>query len=327
MAQTDIRWGILATGGIARQFAEDLTLVDGAVLAAVGSRSLSSAEAFAAAHGCDTAYGSWAELAADGSLDVIYVATPHNAHHAAARICLEAGRAVLVEKPITLDAATAEDLISLATARGLFLMEAMWMRTNPAIRRIGELIADGAIGTVTHVAADFGLAGPFDPEHRLRNPALGGGALLDLGVYPLTFASLFLGTPSSIHATAELTPEGVDQNTAIALRYPGGGVATLQCGTVGETATTATITGTAGRIEIPRRFIHPQRFTLVRGDVAEEIAIPMRGNGLGHEAEEVIRCLRDGLLESPLIPHADTLSIMRTMDAIRAEIGVTYPPA
>lgn len=325
MAQTDIRWGILATGGIAEQFAKDLALLDGAMLAAVGSRSLSSAEAFGAAHGCDNAYGSWAELAADGSLDVIYVATPHNAHHAAARVCLEAGRAVLVEKPITLDHASAEDLVSLARSKSIFLMEAMWMRTNPVIRRVLELVADGAIGQVTHVGADFGLAGPYLPSHRLRDPALGGGALLDLGIYPVTFASLFLGTPDQVLATAALTPEGVDQNTAIALRYPGGGVATLQCGIVGDTTIRATVSGTAGRIELPRRFYRPDGFTLVRGDVSEQVAIPVRGNGLGYEAEEVMRCLRDGLLESPLIPHADTLSIMRTMDAIRAQIGVTYP--
>jgi predicted dehydrogenase len=326
MAHKDIRWGILATGGIAARFAEDLTLLDGAVLAAVGSRSLASAETFAATYGFERAYGSWASLATDDSLDVIYVATPHNAHHAAAKVCLESGRPVLVEKPFTLDAATSEDLIALASARGLFAMEAMWMRTNPVIRRITELVADGAIGEVTSVHADLGLPGPFDPTHRLRALELGGGALLDLGIYPITFAHLFLGTPDAVHATAVLTPEGADQNTAIALRYPSGAVATVQCGIVGDTAQRGVLIGTAGRIEIARRFYRPDRFTLVRGaSDPEEVVMPVRGNGLGYEAEEVMRCLRAGLLESPLVPHSATLDIMRTLDAIRAQIGVVYP--
>ena len=327
MAVRDIRWGILSTGGIATRFVEDLALLDGAILAAVGSRTLEAAQTFSVAHGAEAAYGSWAELAADPSLDVIYVANPHTGHHEAARLCLEAGRAVLIEKPITLDLASAQDLVSLANEKSLFLMEAMWMRTNPVIRRVRELVADGAIGEVTHVGADFGLAGPFPPEHRLRNPDLGGGALLDLGVYSLTFASLFLGTPEQVHATAALTAEGVDRNTAIALRYAGGGVATLHCGISGDTSIRAAVTGTAGRIEMPRRFYCPDGFTLVRGDVAEQVSMPLRGNGLGYEAEEVMRCLREGLLESPLVPQADTLAIMATMDEIRAQIGVTYSPA
>jgi predicted dehydrogenase len=322
----DIRWGILATGRIAGEFAEDLTLLDGAVCAAVGSRSLDTAQAFAAAHGFATAYGSWSELAADDSLDVIYVATPHNAHHAAARLCLEAGRAVLVEKPFTLDAATSQDLVDLAAAQGVFLMEAMWMRTNPVIRRIHELVSDGAIGEVTNVMADFGLSGPFPPEHRLRNPALGGGALLDLGIYPITLASLFLGTPDEVRATGALSPDGIDENTAIALRYPGGGVASLHCGIVGATPTRATITGTEGRIEILRQFHNPRGFVLARrSQEPEQVTVPVRGNGLGYEAEEVMRCLREGLIDSPLIPLADTLAIMRVLDTIREQIGVTYP--
>jgi len=324
----DIRWGILATGRIAAEFAEDLTLLDGAVHAAVGSRSLDAEQAFAAAHGFATAYGSWAELAADDSLDVIYVATPHNAHHAAARICLEAGREFLVEKPFTLDAATSQDLVDLAAAKGLFLMEAMWMRTNPSIRRIQELVADGAIGEVTSVTADFGLQGPFPSDHRLRNPLLGGGALLDLGIYPITLASLFLGTPDEVRATAALSPDGIDENTAIALRYPGGGVASLHCGIVGATPTRAAVTGTEGRVEIAAHFHRPDGFVLFRrGQEPEEVAVAVRGNGLGYEAEEVMRCLREGRTESPVIPLADTLAIMRVMDTIREQIGVTYPSA
>lgn len=207
MTDKPTRWGILGTGGIASTFATDLPLADGSELAAVGSRTLDAATEFADRHGFARAHGSWAELAADPEVDVIYVATPHAFHEAAAMTCLRAGNAVLCEKPMTLDRASSELLVAEARAQSVFLMEAMWMRCNPAIREITGLIAAGAIGTVTAVHADFGLRGPFDPAHRLRNPALGGGALLDLGVYPLNLAHLILGDPASVQSWATLTPE------------------------------------------------------------------------------------------------------------------------
>jgi predicted dehydrogenase len=321
---TRTRWGILATGNIANTFTEDLALLPDAQIAAVGSRTLDSAREFAARHAIPRAHGSWAELAADPEVDVVYVATPHSAHHEAARLCLEAGKAVLCEKPLTLDLASAQDLVTVAREHGAFLMEAMWMRTIPAIRRIAELVADGTIGEVTAVYADFGVAGPFEPSHRMRNPALGGGALLDLGVYPITFAHLFLGPPQRATALATLTPEGVDENTGIVLGYDSGAIASLHCGIVGESPITATIVGETGRIELPSPFFRPDRFTLYRGERAEVVQVPIRGNGMGYEAEEVMRCLRDGLTESQLVPLSSTLDVMRCMDAIRAQIGVTY---
>lgn len=320
-----IRWGILATGGIATSFTEDLKLLPDAAVAAVGSRTLAASQAFAERHGIPRAYGSWQELAEDPDVDVVYVATPHSAHHAASKLCLEAGKAVLCEKPLTLDTAQAEDLVATARARGVFFMEAMWTRANPVIRALTELVADGAIGEVTAVTADFGVAGPFPVGHRMRAPELGGGALLDLGVYPVTFAHLLLGEPDTVLAWASLTPEGTDQNTGMILGYEGGTVATLHCGFVGETSQRGQIAGTAGRIEIPRHFYRPDRFTVVRAGEVEEFSLPLRGNGLGYQAEEVMRCLRAGLAESPLIPHAATLAVMRTLDAARAQIGVTYP--
>jgi predicted dehydrogenase len=322
---TRTRWGILATGSIATTFTQDLKSLPDAEITAVGSRSLAAAELFAAAHGIARAHGSWAELAADPEVDVVYVATPHVAHHAAAKLCLRAGKAVLCEKPFTLDLASAQDLVTTAQERGVFLMEAMWMRAIPGIRRIAELVADGVIGDVTAVYADFGLPGPFRASHRLRDPALGGGALLDLGVYPITLAQLFLGAPQRVSALAALTPEGVDENTGIILGYDSGAVATLHCGIVGDTTRTATVIGTTGRIELPRHFHRPERFTVWRGEDAEVVEVPIRGNGMGYEAEEVIRCLAAGLVESPLIPHAATLDVMRTLDAARAQIGVVYP--
>ncbi|MEH0935980.1 Gfo/Idh/MocA family protein [Micromonospora psammae] len=319
------RWGILATGHIAGRFAEDLRLVPGAELAAVGSRTPEAAERFAARHGAGRAYGSWAELAADDGLDVIYVATPHAAHHEATRVCLDAGRAVLVEKPFTLDLASTTELVEAARARGIFLMEAMWMRTNPLILRVVELVADGAIGELTSVRADFGAAGPFPPEHRMRARTLGGGALLDLGVYPVSLAHLLLGVPEHVHAWARLGPEGVDENTGIVLGYDSGAVATLSCGMVGATAITASITGTTGRIDLPEPFYRPGAAVLHRaGAEPETLTAELVGGGYQHEAAEVQRCLAAGLTESPLVPHSTTLEVMGLLDGIRERIGVDY---
>jgi predicted dehydrogenase len=320
-----IRWGILATGWIAKSFTEDLKLLPGAIVAAVGSRSQESAERFAATHAIPRAHGSWAALADDPEVDVVYVATPHPAHFAATKLCLEAGKAVLCEKPFTLDRESTAALVDLARSRDLFLMEAMWTRANPAIRRVAELVADGAIGEVTSVYADFGIQGPFDPTHRIRSLELGGGALLDLGVYPITLAHLLLGVPDEIRSWAKLNPEGSDAHTGMILGYESGALALLQCGIVGETSQRASIIGTTGRIEIPRLFFRPDRFTLARGDQAEEFEVPYLGNGMNHEAAEVMRCLRAGEKESPLVPHQTSLEVMGILDAVRAQIGVRYP--
>ena len=325
-----IRWGILATGNIAEQFTSDLALLPDAEVVAVGSRTEASARAFAERFDIPRAHGSWAELAADDSVDIIYVATPHNAHYQAAKLCLEAGKAVLCEKPFTINAAESRALTELAAERGLFLMEAMWMRCNPAIRRMSELIAGGVVGEVGTVHAAFGLPGPFDPTHRLRDPALGGGALLDLGVYPVSFAHLVLGAPDSVAAWASLTPEGVDANTALLLGYDSGAVATLSCGIVAATPLRASVAGTLGRIELPSPFFRPDELLLHRvGDdddaEPELIRVPRRGIGFVHEAEEAMRCLRAGLLESPLVPWSSTLEVMDILDTARAQIGVRYP--
>ncbi|MFC0030867.1 Gfo/Idh/MocA family protein [Micromonospora chaiyaphumensis] len=319
------RWGILATGNIAARFAEDLRLAPGAELVAVGSRTRESADLFAQRHSIPRAYASWAELAADPDVDVIYVATPHAAHHEAALTCLAGDKAVLVEKPCTLDLPTTTELVETARARGVFLMEAMWMRTNPLILRVLELIRDGAIGEVTHVRADFGAAGPFPPEHRMRARTLGGGALLDLGVYPLSLAHLVLGVPQQVHAWAKLSPESVDENTGIVLGWDSGAVATLSCGIVGATAITAAITGTTGRIDLPEPFYRPAAAVLHRaGAEPETIPADLAGGGYQYEAIEVQRCLEAGLIESPLVPHDTTLELMGLVDDIKARIGVTY---
>ncbi|HKT02896.1 MAG TPA: Gfo/Idh/MocA family oxidoreductase [Rugosimonospora sp.] len=321
---TRTRWGILATGGIAGTFATDLKLLPQAELVAVGSRRRETAQAFAAKHDIPRAYGSWAELAADPDLDVVYVATPHGAHYEATRLCLAAGKPVLCEKPFTLDRASAAELVELARERGLFLMEALWTRALPAIRHMREVVAGGAIGEVTAVYADFAIAGPFPATHRLRAKELGGGALLDLGVYPITFAHMFLGVPQRIAALATLGPEGTDENTGLVFGYDSGAIATLHCGIVGNSPVSATVIGTRGRVEIPAGFFHTKGFTLVRGDEVERMELPRRGNGLGYEAEEVMACLAAGRTESELVPLSTTLEVLAIMDEVRAQIGVTY---
>lgn len=323
-----VRWGILATGTIAARFTEDLRLVPDAEVVAVGSRTAVAAQAFAERYGVPRAHGSWADLAADPDVDVVYVATVHPAHYRAALTCIEAGKAVLVEKPLTLDVPTAERLLAAARARGVFAMEAMWTRCLPAIRRVAGLIADGAIGEVATVHAEFGLAGPFEPTHRLRDPAQGGGALLDLGIYPVALANLVLGPPTTIQATARLTAEGVDAHTGLLLGHPSGAIAALTCGITGATRNAASITGSDGRIDLPGPFHCPKRFTLHRrGADPEEIHAPFEGWGYHLEAAEVGRCLRAGLVESPLVPHAATLEVLAVLDAARAQLGVSYPDA
>jgi len=317
------RWGILATGGIAAKFASDLQEhVPSAVITAVGSRSQEAASQFAQRFDIKRAHGSWHGLAADPEVDVIYIATPHSHHHEAGLLCLRAGKPLLVEKAFTLDLRQAQELVTTARERGLFLMEAMWTRTLPATLKMLELIDSGAIGEVTSVQASFGLGLDFEPSHRLRDPALGGGALLDLGVYPVAFAQLLLGEPHQVRAWASLHPEGTDARTGIVLGFPSGAVATLYCGVRGDVRS-ATIVGTQGRIEFPEGFHGTDRFVVHRpGEVAETVVT--QEAGLHWQAAEVGRCLRAGLAESPLVPLSSTLSVMRTLDAVRAQIGVRY---
>jgi predicted dehydrogenase len=329
MTEQSVRWGILATGGIAAAFTADLVDLPDAEVVAVASRSEASAKAFAERFGIGRAYGDWGALAEDADIDVVYVATPHAAHRAAAGLCLTAGRNVLCEKAFTLNAREAEELVGLAKDHNRFLMEAMWMYCNPLIRRLKALVDDGAIGEIRTVQADFGLAGPFPAAHRLRDPAQGGGALLDLGVYPVSFAHLLLGEPSDVTAKAVLSEEGVDLQTGALLSWDSGALASLHCSLTGGTATIASVTGSLGRIDIPNGFFHPDRFVLHRDgrDPEEFVADPADGprNSLKHEAREVMRALRAGETGSPLVPLEGTLAVMRTLDAVRDRIGVRYP--
>ncbi|WP_435137474.1 Gfo/Idh/MocA family protein [Actinacidiphila sp. bgisy144] len=327
-----IRWGILATGGIAASFTEALlSLPADAEVVAVGSRSTEAAAAFAERYGIPRAYGDWAELAADPDVDVVYVATPHSAHRAAAGLCLEAGKAVLCEKAFTINTREARELVGLARERGLFLMEAMWTYCNPLIRHLLALVQDGVIGEVRHVSAHFGFHSDFPPEHRMRDPRLGGGALLDLGVYPVSFAHLLLGVPDTVEAWAQLTPERVDAATGIVLGWHSGAIATLSCGFTADIGAPAAIAGTGGRIEIPDGFFNADRFVVHREGVEpqtvllSDVSDDHERGSMRHEAAEVMRALRAGETESPLVPLDGSLAVMSTLDRVRERVNVRYP--
>ena len=322
------RWGIVATGGIAHSFARDLALVPGAELAAVASRSVDRAAAFADEFGGARAYASADELAADPDIDVVYVASPHALHLTHARPALEAGKAVLCEKALTLNLADAETMVGLARKHGVFLMEAMWMACNPVIRALREGLAAGRFGEPRQVHADLGFVVDRPADDRLLDPALGGGALLDMGIYPLTFAHLMLGEAEALAGTAVLSPAGVDLDVAIAGRYARGAVAALTASMTSTSPRAATIATTTGLVEVPAPFHHPSYvvFTPTDGEPQRiDGAERPIGSGLGTEAAEVQRCLAEGLTESPLVPHAQTLTLMRQMDELRAQIGVSYP--
>ena len=321
-----IRWGIIATGNIAGQFARDLALLPDHEVTAVGSRNLGRAQAFAAEHGVTTAYGSYAEVVDDPEVDVIYVATPHSDHLDTARLALRIGKAVLCEKALTVNAREARELVSLAREHDAFLMEAMWMRCNPLHLRLRELLAAGAIGEPRVLQAGLGFVADDDPDGRLFAPSLAGGALLDVGVYPVSLAHHLLGPPASVQATATLAATGVDASVGILLGYETGATAALSASLIGTLPNTASISGTDGWIELPRSFHDTNALTIHRPDKdPETYSVDLLGIGYTYEAVEVARCLREGLLESPLVSWQDSLGVMDVLDAVRDQIGVRYP--
>jgi predicted dehydrogenase len=321
-----IRWGILGTGWIASEFASDLTLLDDAELVAVGSRSQETADAFGARFAVQQCYPTYAELVADPQVDAVYVASPHPMHVEDSLLAIEAGKAVLCEKPFTVNARQAREVVAAAEARGTFLMEAMWTRYLPHMVQIRELLAAGALGEVRAVYADHGQLFAYDLASRGFAPELGGGALLDLGVYPISLASMVLGNPSGLVAISEPTETGVDFQTSMLLKHPGGAQAVLTCTMEAASPVAAVIVGTTARIEIDTTWYAPTTFRLITTeDETTEYDEPWRGRGMQYEAAEVARCLRAGLLESPVLPLAETVAIMSTMDEIRRQIGLTYP--
>jgi predicted dehydrogenase len=324
--QAPIRWGILGTGNIATSFCKGLVTLPDAKLTAIGSRSLDTANEFADRFGAPNRHASYAALAQDPEVDVIYIATPHTLHLENTLLCLEAGKAVLCEKPFTINAAQARQAIDAARSRGLFLMDAIWSRFFPMMDGLRALLAEGAIGEVRMVSADFGFRTSFAPEKRIFNPELGGGALLDVGVYPISLASMILGKPDRSVSLADLGQTGVDEGAAMVLGYRGGRLAVLHTATRTRTPHDAVLMGTEGFIRLHSPWWIPQSFTVDRpGQEPQRHDFPFTANGYNYEAAEVQRCLRAGLTESPIMPLDETLAIMETMDDLRAQWGLRYP--
>jgi predicted dehydrogenase len=320
-----VRWGILGPGRIARKFALALRESEDAILAAVGSRSRDRAEAFAREYGAPTGHDSYEALAGDPQVDAVYVATPHPFHLPHTVLCLSAGKHVLCEKPLALNAAQGERMIEAAREADRLLMEAMWTRFLPTMARVRGLLAEGAIGEPRLLTADFGFRAPFDPASRLFDPALGGGALLDLGVYPLSLALMLFGEPARITSAVNLGTTGVDEEAAILLHHEHGEMAVLTASSRLATPGRARIHGTGGWIRIHPPWQGSTRLTVGSGDAEETLDLPHRGGGFAHQVEAFMDLLREGRRDSPVMPLAGSLAVMRTMDAMRAQWGLRYP--
>ncbi|GAA2249846.1 Gfo/Idh/MocA family oxidoreductase [Herbiconiux moechotypicola] len=326
---TSFRWGVLGSGGIAATFTRDLQLT-GREVTAVGSRSQGSADAFAERFGIGAAHGSYEALVSDPEVDIVYIATPHPYHAENALLAIAAGKHVLVEKPFTLNAAEAEQVAVAAAEAGVVVLEAMWTRFLPHMARIREIIAAGTLGDVRTVIADHDQKLPSDPNHRLNDPALGGGSLLDLGIYPVSFAVDILGLPERIIAHATLTATGVDRQTALIFEHDGGRQSLLHCALDTRGPVTASIMGTEARIEIDSWWYNPTSFTVIAPDdtVLERYETPDSGvgaRGMDFQAAEIERVIAAGESESPLLPLSQTVAIMGVLDAAREQIGLRYP--
>jgi predicted dehydrogenase len=321
-----LRWGILATGGIASAFTSDLRTA-GLDVAAVGSRRADAAQAFADRYGIPRAYGSYEQLAADPDIDIVYVATTHPSHVDNALLLLEHGKHVLVEKPFTLNAAEAIAIRDAARSRGLLAMEAMWTRYLPHMVRIREIVAAGTLGDIRAVSADHTQSLPTDPAHRLNDLSLGGGALLDLGIYPISFAWDILGAPAAVSVSARIGDTGADTEVATTFTHASGAISTTLSSSRAAGPNAATILGTAARIDIDQVWYAPTSFRVVAtdGTILEEYTSEVAGRGMEYEALAAERIIAEGRRDSDLLPLEETIEIMAVLDDIRRTIGVHYP--
>jgi predicted dehydrogenase len=321
-----IRWGILGAGFISDLFVTDLLATDHSV-SAVGARSLERGQSFAAKHGIARVHDSYEALVADEHVDIVYVATPHNFHHEHALLALNAGKHVLVEKAFAQNAAQAEEMVAVAAAKNLVILEAMWTRWLPHMVRLREIIAAGTIGEVRTVIADHNQKLSADPLHRINNPELAGGALLDLGIYPISFAWDVLGAPSSIQSLATMTATGVDRQTSVIFGYESGAQAILQTALDTAGPITASVIGMDGWIAIESEFYAPTAFAVFdsAGAVVERFTETVVSRGMQYQAAEAERLIAAGLISGTILPPAESVAIMETLDHIREQIGLQFP--
>ena len=316
-----MKWGVIATGGIAQAVTADMLKVEGVTVLAVSSRDVTRAQAFADRFGIERAYGDYRDLLADPDVEVVYVATPHGQHHEVTLAALDAGKHVLCEKAFALSVADAEEMVERARSKGLFLMEAMWTRFNPLIRKVHDAVRDGEIGEVRSLRASFGFAHAFDANDRLWAKEAGGGAMLDLGVYPVALAHLLLGVPQEIRAWGGKAPSGVDSDAGLLLGYPGGAHALLSCSLVANIGCEAQIVGTGGTIEIADPMFNATRATI------NGVEHTIEDEGYTHQIRAVEESIAAGLTQNPSITWDNTLEVLRTMEEALRQIGVSYTTA
>jgi predicted dehydrogenase len=322
---SNFSWAILGPGGIATAFAKDLALLDGHSIGAVGSRSLANAENFAAQFG-GKAYGSYEALVHDPAIDAVYVATPHPAHHDNVIMALNAGKPVLCEKAFSVNAVEAQAMVDAASQNKVALMEAMWARFLPHYAKVREIVASGVLGPIHSIHADHGQRLADQGISRLVEPSLAGGALLDLGIYPISFAHMILGNPTSITSTAVMTDKGVDAQTSMIFSYNNGAQAVLTTTMIEQTPCRAVVAGLNGWLEIDRTFYNPASMRVVMNDGSViEYPNTYTGHGLREQAETFKQLVQSGKLESEILTWKDTVDIMKSMDTVRQQIGLKYP--
>jgi predicted dehydrogenase len=323
-----IRWGILGCGRIARKFAADLTLVDDAALIALGARQLETAQKFAKEFPAPHVHGSYEALVSDPEVDVIYIASPHALHHEHTLLCLDHGKAVLCEKAFALNLRQVKEMVDRARAKKVFLMEAIWSKFLPQYQKVQELIAGGELGEIRNVLIDFGFIPQPPVPPRLFDPALGGGSLLDIGIYNVFMALSFLGKPDEIEASMTPAVTGVDEQCAMLFKYKNGAMAQLFSSLTSNLGTEADIGGTKSRVRLTSRFYAPSAtIEIFTGREETKKIVPVHkeaGSGYQYEARHVGECLRNGLIESPVMSHADSILLMETLDRIRAAAGIHY---
>ena len=319
-----LRWGILGPGKISKKFADDLLLVDGAILTAVASRSIDRAQTFAEAYKIEKAYGNYEELVQDPEVDIIYIGTPHNSHMEYAILAMEAGKHVLCEKPLGVNEGQVQAMLKCAQENQVFLMEALWSRFNPSIVEILEKLKQGLIGEVNYVNVDFTVYREFSPDSRMLSMELAGGSLMDMGVYPVFLSYVVFGYPEEIMATARFHETGADVQTAAVFKYKEG-VANIMSGFASESDLVAKIHGTKGRIMIDSRWHEPDGYKTIVGGEINVFKLPKKGKGYTYEIEECINCISQGLIESPRWSHKNSLDLIRITDEIRRQVGMKYP--
>ena len=322
----NIRWGIIGTGHVANQFASDFCHVKAGELRAVASRHKASADQFSEAFDIELAFVDYFSLINSHEVDVIYIATPHTSHYDLTKACILAGKAVLCEKPFTLNEAQSRELYDLAEKHNVFVMEAMWTRFNPVIEQVLEWVEEGEIGTLNSIQASLNFLAPTDPNHRAMNLELGGGALLDVGIYPVFLAQLFFGKPDFIQNQAVIGDTDVDLFEQILLGWESGQLATLDSSFISCNPNRAVLSGSKGYIEIDSQWFKAKSCRIVGADQSERaVEFDFPGIGYQFEVDEVNRCLEEGLVQSPNYSWKDSLEVMATLDEVRQDIGLHYP--